>query len=325
MTESNDSGHAMEEDAVARILQLTGSRPRPPADMHEEVKSAVHAAWKDEVARAQRRRQSRWMAMAATLAAVALLAVWQYQTPAILDPVARVSSGTATNLITGEVISTDKSPAITQGTRLATSSTGVAFVLGNGMHIRLDSDSGATVAADDTVRLERGRLYADSYDGSTSPTVVMVDTHHLTDVGTQFMVSTDHTGWAVQVREGRVNVSGTADTAEIGAGRKLHVGANGLERHEDIAADDLSWRWAERLAPSFDTNGQSLLALAEWAARETGRSLEFANDDAKSLAAETILSGSVTGTPSQALGLALSASGFKDTSVDGAIVLQPVD
>jgi hypothetical protein len=74
-------------------------------------------------------------------------------------------------------------------------------------------------------------------------------------------------------------------------------------------AHDPSWRWAAHTAPLFDINERTFASFAEWVARETGRKVVYASNDAQRTANQVTLRGSIAGLdPDTALSAVLSTT-----------------
>jgi hypothetical protein len=85
-------------------------------------------------------------------------------------------------------------------------------------------------------------------------------------------------------------------------GERLTLTAGGPALVTDIDTNDMYWDWVADLAPTLDLTNISLLDFLKWAARETGRDLQFENDESRMFAMRTDVHGSVNGlTPDEAL------------------------
>lgn len=163
------------EDAVAKLLQLAGARPRPDAERTARVRDAVYEEWQ----RATRRR--RWMrygiaaAIAATIAAVLLFT--QRPTGLLIETRA------------GEVRSIDW----------------------NGATLRIDGETRIRIESNAHATLERGTLFF----SSNTHAGVTIDTPFgaVRDIGTRFELRVGDAEMQVRVTEGIVEVRGNRAAA----------------------------------------------------------------------------------------------------------------
>jgi hypothetical protein len=294
-------------DSIAELVRLAGPRPDVPPHVQQRVHAAVHAEWRSTL----RRRWTLHWGMPLALAATVILGIAlsnrspeikaaPIATVALIDGGDRLASGLATG------------DPIYPGDAIATGEFGVALTGNRGLVLRLDAGTDATFESSEKLTLRNGRIYADtgqSIYGGTSVTI-RTSVGSVTDVGTLFAVTHSDGDMSVAVREGRVDVSGSAGSYTAEAGDLLTLKQN------DVAFDklppyDSSWQWAEALAPSFDIESGTLLDFLRWAARETGKELVFENDDARVAATGTRLHGSISGlTPSEAIESVLPTTKF---------------
>src|SRR5262245_16237230 len=154
-------------DDLDRLLQKAGPRVRPPDEMAEQVRAAIHAEWLQMVAARQRRRRFVQVAIAAGLGAVAL-SVWLLnQAP---PAPAVVVAGIERALGSGTVHSADSTrerPLLDRqqlygGDTLSTGDEGSVSIRMQNVSVRLDHDSSLQLTAQDEVRITSGALYIDS-------------------------------------------------------------------------------------------------------------------------------------------------------------------
>jgi hypothetical protein len=90
-----------------------------------------------------------------------------------------------------------------------------------------------------------------------------------------------------------------------------------LDTHDDY------WDWIVPLTPAFDMSNKSLLDFLKWAARETGRDLQFESDESRMFAMRTDVHGSVEGlTPDEALAAILATTTVRYRIADDKIVIE---
>jgi ferric-dicitrate binding protein FerR (iron transport regulator) len=179
--------------------------------------------------------------------------------------------------------------------------------------VQLRLDTGTQVALLDSrhATLARGGVYVDSGAGADARAGDLeIDTplggvRHL---GTQYQARLLDGSLLVAVREGRVEVDARTGSVVAMAGEQLAIADTGVTRSA-LPADAGQWAWIGLVTPPFSIDGKSVEAFLEWAARETGRSIDYASPAAASRAREIVLRGSVAGlTPEQAVAAVLSTT-----------------
>lgn len=295
-----------EDDAgIADLLREVGTREEPSQQLTDEVRLAVHAEWQASVRQERRRRQTWMMGMAAGIASIGLATVvmvkFNQSNVAPLVAAATIEridgslsivdgSGRARVASVGEVIAKNDVVQTDASTR-------VAFKFNGGVSVRLDSNSSLRLRSAENVELVAGGLYVDAPLKPAIASELIVDTHAgaVRHLGTQYQVRTNTNGIDVGVREGRVEVSNVRGVNTAAVGERLRVSLAGDVSHEPLRADDASWRWAVRVAPAFEIENHTLKEFLEWAARESGRRVQFANDAARTAAESVVLKGSIAG------------------------------
>jgi ferric-dicitrate binding protein FerR (iron transport regulator) len=332
-----------EEQAMARMLRLAGPRDPIPQDVEARVYNVTEQAWRRSVAEARsarvydnvhqawskhgwRGRLRRWlmpMALAAS-AALAAAIIMQQQAP----PMPAASpAGTVARVIdlNGGADLPRPGAELYPGEMLETGGMeGISLALANAQSLRLGADTAVEILAADRFRLLRGRIYADTGDLMYRQSHLLVDTPMgaVTDIGTQFAVFSEDDRLEVAVREGRVDVSRGAAVHIAVAGELLKLHAGGQSDIEALPPHDEYWDWASALAPEFDIENKSLLDFLRWAARETGRELEFEDQGLRMSAMRTDLHGSVSGfDPLEAVESVLATTAYQYRIEDDRIVV----
>jgi len=184
-----------------------------------------------------------------------------------------------------------------------------AMQFGDGVSLRLDHDTIVKVASANELVLTAGALYVDSQAQNPQALTVRTDAGTVRHVGTQYQVRTHADEMEVSVREGRVEIANAAGTSSGVAGERIRVTPRGEIVRSTIPAHDPSWRWAAHTAPLFDINERTFASFAEWVARETGRKVVYASNDAQRTANQVTLRGSIAGLdPDTALSAVLSTT-----------------
>lgn len=308
-------------DDVARLLRLAGPRPAVPDDGAAIVREAARAEWRRQV-RAQRSRQTfvragGWLAAAVVVTAVGVV-LWQWLQA---TPVATLEARKGAVTLAPEPGAGD---TLRSGSLVDTADGRVALTMASGHSVRLDADTRARLVSGSTLSLERGAVYVDSgAAGAAGSFEVRTPLGVARDVGTQFEVRLMRdNGLSVRVREGTVELTrdGTSHTASAGTELTMHV--DGTLTRGSVPRHGGPWEWVLEIAPDFETAGRSLADLLEWAAREGGWELRFA-DDTLAVAAEAELHGSVEQlTPEQAVAVMVRGSRLAYRLEEGVLLIE---
>ena len=252
----------------------------------------------------------RWMVPAGVAATVAIAMILVSQP----DPVPLKVAATVSRVVGSGPISSEYSQGapVHAGEVISTGSNeGLSLLLARSESLRIDENTRIRVDAADRFTLLAGRVYADTGQFVYRNGGLKIDTEFgvVTDVGTQFSVAAFDQSLDVAVREGRVDVRGQSDTYAARMGERLTLvqgeGASvtNLDTHADY------WDWVVELTPTFDMTNKSLLDFLKWAARETGRELQFGSNESRMFAMRTDVHGSADGmTPDEALEAVLATT-----------------
>ena len=308
------------EDQLATLIRLAEGKPALPAHRLERARTAVHAHWRRQVRERRGRRALRfgtWLAAAALLVAAAGLAVRNWGPSE--DPMA--------GRVVAVTLHTDGAPVqvgqkIPAGFDLDTGEGRVALLLDGRTSVRLDRDTRVRVLSPTSVALDRGRLYVDS--GPTAGSMeIHTDAGLIRDIGTQFEVRAREGAVRVRVREGKVILNTEEQSHEIGAGGQLEVDAAGAVTRGEIATHGELWDWVTAIAPMLELEGLSAHEFLDWAARESGWELRFADQDLERSAESIVLSGSTEGlTIQQALDAVLPTCRMAHQVHEGVLLVR---
>jgi ferric-dicitrate binding protein FerR (iron transport regulator) len=307
-----------DERTLERILRGAGPRDAPPPPAMQDVRAAVEAEWRAIVAGRQARTR-RWVwPVAAGVAAAALgVAVLLNRPAAPLEIVATVDRfngiaehrGSASDAWRPVAVGT----TLRQQDEVRTTGDGrLALTLASGLSLRVDRESRLAFADLRHAALETGAVYVDS--GPTAakrPAALEIETRYgsVSHLGTQYEARLEDESLVVSVREGRVSVEHGADRVEGTAGERLVINQGRSVERSWLASSAPSWSWTGEIAPAYRLEGQSLHQFLEWAARETGREVRYADGAARTHASTLELHGSVEGlTPDQALTAVLATT-----------------
>lgn len=318
MTMKDTERSMSEEDAdLSALMRAAGSRARPAAAAAAEVRAAVAREWRESVVARRRRRTVTAWAVAASVA-VAGLALWTARPlylPAHgpLASLARLEGSVEYQARPGAAwTSATPSLNVKPGGSLRTGDTGrAALTLANGLDVRLDA--GTELAFVDTghAELTQGAVYVDSGAGAEAGSreleiaTPLGDLRHL---GTQYQARVGDAVLQVAVREGRVSVGARGVSTVAAAGEQVRVTTDSVTR-SPLPAHSAQWQWINAVTPPFAIEGKSVADFLSWAARETGRSVDYASPEVAREAGGIVLRGSVTGlTPDQAVRAVLSTT-----------------
>ena len=345
MKDKTSQGNSTDRDdeTMQRLLRLAGPRAPIAEDIEARVYDRVHREWQaaskpPDGARvyrfvrrewekdAARRRYRRW-ALPAALAASVILAVVIVLQPEPSAP-SRIVVGTVARVVGDSPAATLPAPGqpVHAGDVLATGNgQRLSLLMGNAESLRLDQNTTLAVVAGNEFRLESGRVDADTGDFMYRDGGLIIDTTmgSVTDVGTQFAVEVAAALLDVAVREGRVDVSRGADEYVAVAGERLRLAASGEPTVDAVEPHDPYWNWTTALAPVFDIEDKSLLDFLRWAARETGRELEFEDSELRMSAMRTDLHGSVADfAPLEAVEAVLATTNYRYRILADRIVIE---
>ncbi len=337
----NDEELARNEETLARLFRIAGSRDEIPVEIESRVYERVLKDWRsgtetpdgarvyDLVQRswkkqAVRSRAARWMLPIAVAASAVLVAVLMTQPV----EVPRVEVGTVAKVV----------PPATGGSAFAlgdkiyvgmtietAEDQGLSFLLARNESLRLDENSQLRVDDGDRFTLLRGRVYADTGEFVYRDGGLRIDTVFgaVTDIGTQFAVALQDDVLDVAVREGRVDVRRDSDKYIAMSGERLTLARKGDAVIDPLALIDDYWSWTTELAPTFDIEGKSVLEFLKWVARESGRILFFENSELRMTAMRTELHGSIVDfTPLEAVESVLATTAFRYRVEPDRIVIE---
>jgi ferric-dicitrate binding protein FerR (iron transport regulator) len=325
----NENESGLGDDDVVALLRRTGSRIGPPGDATEEIRRAVHAEWQAMAAGRRSRRRPIVFAIAASVAAVMLaLAV----TLRSVAPPAAISVAVL-DRIEGRLDITSAAHAampvqagseIVAGETLVTNaSTRAALRLADRISVRVDSNTTLAALGQNRLELRTGTVYVDAGPPERGylPLEIITAAGPVRHVGTQYQVHSQDGHVTISVREGRVELARPRGPEMAHAGEQLAASPNGELTRGSLAAHDPIWAWTLQIAPPFHIEGQPLATFLEWAARETGRTLEYGSPGVAAAAHELRLRGSIANlTPDVALAAVLSTTQFELTTSEQNLI-----
>ena len=202
---------------------------------------------------------------------------------------------------------------------------GVSLLLARNASLRIDENTRFRVDATDEFTLLEGRIYVDTGQFIYRDGGLRIHTLFgvVSDIGTQFAVTTGIDSLDISVREGRVELAAGADVHSARMGQQLTLEQGQGASIGNLDTHDPYWDWIAALTPAFDTSNKSLLDFLKWAARETGRELRFTTDESRMFAMRTDVHGSISRlTPDEALMAILSTTTLEYDIESDKIVLE---
>ena len=330
-----------DDESFAKLMKLAGERPEIPLSIEsrvyhrvqeewnkstvepnaDKVYETVHKTWRRD---ALRGTILRWL-LPVGVAATAVIAMVMISPP---EQAVVQAAGTISRVVGSDRFSSEYPDGSTVhvGDIISTgSSEGVSLLLARSESLRVDENTQLRVDAADQFTLLGGRVYADTGEFVYRNGGLKIETEFglVTDVGTQFSVTATDLSLDVAVREGRVDVQNEADTYAARMGQRLTLVQGEGAALVELDTHDVYWSWIVDLTPAFDMTNKSLLDFLKWAARETGRDLQFESDESRMFAMRTDVHGSIDGlTPDEALEAILATTTVRYRIEEDKVVIE---
>ncbi len=299
-----EPGSPEEDDLLEHTLE-TGLRRAPLTEAaYARIRASVAAEWRETVRprsrwSAPRWSPMRWSAVAAGLAAVILVAVFlvhPFAKAPSIGVVARAANG---GLVSRRQLLPDErrlAGAVLHAGEALLARGPVLVELAGGGTLRMPAGTRLQALTPDEVALEQGEVYVDLPPASphASTFVVRTSLGWVEHLGTQFDVTVGQS-LRIRVREGSIRLRRGAETETAAAGTELLVSSTGPTAKRSIATHGPDWAWVEGLEPEYVIEDRKLIDFLQWAARETGRRVSFADERARELAERTLLHGTISG------------------------------
>ncbi|MGQ0428932.1 MAG: FecR family protein [Gammaproteobacteria bacterium] len=312
------------QDLVESLIRAAGRRAQPPEDARQEVLAAATAAFRRKTTR---RRETMWMlwAGAAAVLVFAVALMFQWSRPgAERGELARIERAIGgVERATGDVWQHvgESSAPLTSGMKLRTQAGARAgLALAGGASLRLAADTEIMLDSPGSLYLGRGTVYLDHRGSVGTGYRIETPAGIARDLGTQFELSVADGTLRLRVREGLVEIERAGQTLRGSAGEQLEINALGGVLRSPIAPDAAAWHWAEALAPAPDIDGRPAIELLAWVARETGRTLHFADPAVRLRAERVVLHGNIRHlVPLEALDVMLATTDLEYALNEGRI------
>ncbi len=317
------------DEAFAELLSKAPPRPVPPAADEALIRKAVHAEWARVAGGRVRRRRTTAFALAASVLLAVFATLNLTRDPATdvnRQQMATVDKQFGSISVNSQPVDAGLLAAIGGGDVVVTGSdSGLALAWHDGGSLRIDQDTVVVFEAADRIYLREGRVYFDSVSNSLSPSTddaadLDIRTNHglVRHLGTQYMTKVGNDELIVSVREGVVSIEGNV-TARAAAGQQLAITASGELSIDDTNGVD-DWEWIERSTPAVNLDNRLIAEGLEWVSRETGRRIQYASEDAESLARIGRLRGDYDMRPSRALEIFMMTTDL-NARIEGDVIV----
>ena len=223
--------------------------------------------------------------------------------------------------------------ALPAGARIETGPGGrVALRLGEGSSLqgpslRLDVGTQLQLGSRSVVALNQGAVYVDSASASGSHGAIEVQTPlgRARDIGTRFEVRLQPKALLrIRVRDGVVRLDQLQKSHDAREGEELSTDVAGEVTRRAVAIHGPEWDWILKVAPPFQLEGRTLSEFLDWASREKGWTVRFADQATARSAPTTVLHGSIEGfTPQEALAAILPTCGLHHYFEGATLVVEP--
>ena len=340
-SDNNNPKREDDEKTLGSLLRLAGERPEIPLSIESRVYHRVQREWQastqepnaDKVYSKVRRswklaRLHRWL-VPTGVAASAILAVVILSQP---DPMPPVAVATIADVIAPATATQRfaQGSAVFEGDIVETGAgAGLSLFLARNATMRIDENTRVRVESADHFALLSGRIYVDSGQFIYRDSGLVIDTPFgvVRDIGTQFAISAENAALEVAVREGQVELAYESKSVTARMGERLTRVHGQSASISELDTHDPYWYWIVDLTPEFDMTNKSLLDVLKWAARETGRQLQFETDESRMFAMRTDVRGSISGlTPDEALEAILSVTTLEyRIETDRVVLLLPAN
>lgn len=319
------------QDPLAHLIHVAGRREAPPAQAYERALAAATQSWQTTLRR-HRRRTVASLAAGIAVLCVGLGVAWYSLKPqdVVAQPVAKIIRVIGAVQVKpadwGNWISLrdDAGPLLTGATLRTETASATALQLQD-ISVRIADGTEVVLESKSRLRLVRGKVYVDTGTaGVTGRMLVVTDAASVSDVGTQFEVQYQQSGYHVRVREGEVLLQHGAQRERGVAGEQISIDGAGTVRVAAFARDDPAWNWVYALASAPDIDNQPLTILLRWVARETGVAIRYASPAVERKATHTILHGSIRHLePLQALTVMMATTDLQhEVLSDGTIMIK---
>lgn len=276
-------------DELEQLLAGSSPRARASADVESAVRATVRAEWETMTTKRRHQRLASFGIAASVL--IFVLGTGLFSTSGPQAPSValweRVTGVVSVETHDDEPERAQPGTAIAAGTTATTAQTaGAAILWGGQMSLRMNSETTLRVISDSRIELLQGEIYVDTRETQGIGAALRIDVAgaEIQHIGTQYMVAYRNRLLTAVVRSGSIEVAGSGPTQQTPRGQLVTRRDSGEWSRQSVDTFGSAWKWAEELSPRLDVQGQSLWAVLDWAARETGREVYYASREARVLA-----------------------------------------
>ena len=304
------------DDELSGVFDHAAPRPRARTEAEAAAFESLHVQWRDLVAGRRRRKVGMLGAAAALVIAIAVgFGVLRESDDMPLgEPVATIERRTGGELSWRDDSARERPIAggavvLRVGQYLSTGhDSRIALGWHAGGSLRLNENSEIELVSARSVRLVAGGVYFGSAAGAREPTsaaalAIQTPAGEVLHTGTQFMLAVRGDDVVLSVREGQVRVAGGDFALTVDSGEQLAMNPAGVRERRTVSGSDAAWDWAESIAPEESMDGRNALDILTWAARETGRRIEYDSAATEAATRATIVRGVDRRTPAEMLTL----------------------
>jgi ferric-dicitrate binding protein FerR (iron transport regulator) len=259
-------------DAIlAALLRRAGRRRAPPEEIAARIYERTHAVWREQLEAGKRRR---WMVGLAAGAAVIVvgLGAMLHAIPAPAVQVAtidEVSGGARIERAGSQHAALAGSPLLVGDVVQTGSTAAVTVRRGDGLKLRLGTESRLTWQEVSKLKLDAGMLYVDSghHALASKPLRIATAAGQIEHLGTQYLVAVHDGASTVAVRDGRVRITPTAGAAaDIAAGQAARF-SDGAGIEQLGAEAGIDWAWVDAFDKRIVIESRSLSDVLDELAR----------------------------------------------------------
>ncbi|WP_156762852.1 FecR domain-containing protein [Woeseia oceani] len=324
------------DDQVADLLRHARRRAPAPQAARERAFAKLHGHWSARQQQKRRRRAVLGMALAASTVLAVGMAFFATDSSLLPAAVAvaelQRTSGNGIQVIgaDGQVSPAANAELLLGQTLRTRAGSRAALAWNSGGSLRMDEATEIELIAADRVRLVSGTVYFDSEPAVADNGIALafsIETPFglATHVGTQFQTRLHNDRLTLSVREGEVAVAAAGQRVLLPAGDEVDFDRSGVSAERKIQTWDERWQWVQAIAPAFAAEGNSVQALLNWIARETGYVVSYRDNATAEFVSRVIVHGLDKLSPMSALQSIPYVADLQYELHDGVIVVSLLD